>query len=44
VAVKRLNTVLFIRKLGKREHSFGIRSKAGMPQIVILKAQEALRN
>jgi DNA mismatch repair protein MutS len=48
VAVKELkDTVLFVRKLvkGGSEHSFGIHvaKMAGMPQIVILKAQKLLK-
>jgi DNA mismatch repair protein MutS len=48
VSVKELkDTVLFIRKLvkGGSEHSFGIHvaKMAGMPQIVILKAQKLLK-
>ena len=49
VSVKELkDTVLFIRKLvkGGSAHSFGIHvaKMAGMPQIVILKAQKILKN
>jgi DNA mismatch repair protein MutS len=43
VAVKRIkDTVLFVRKKLGRAHSFGIHvaKMAGMPQIVILKAQK----
>jgi DNA mismatch repair protein MutS len=44
VAVKRINTVLFIRKLGKREHSFGIRSKGRNASDCNFESAKALRN